>query len=156
MQVFYSDLIGYSNPWTCWQSDPSRSILSVFKKPHSSRESFSPGHGGARSLQLGGNAHAGPPTEAPSGRERRRKKKNLSFQARLFFKASPAAWALCIPPNPRLRARERGGKGEWEPGSAERGGGGGEDRKGGEQRKGGQAGGRAGVGVVKKKSKGAI
>lgn len=40
-------------------------------------------------------------------------------------------------PNPQLRARERGGKGEWEPASAERGGGG-EDRKGGEQRKGGK------------------
>lgn len=40
-------------------------------------------------------------------------------------------------PNPQLRARKRGEKGEWEPASAERGGGG-EDRKGGEQRRGGK------------------
>lgn len=79
----------------------------------------------------GGNAHTGPPTEAPS---RRKKKKSLSFQARLSLKpALPQLFAYAKS----TTESKRGEKREWEPASAERRGGG-ENRKRGEQRKGGK------------------
>lgn len=127
MQVLYA-VMGYSNPCNYQQRDPSQTTVSVFKKLHSSQESLSPGHGGLVSA-AGGNAHTGPPTEAPSRRGEKKKKKNLPFQARLSFK--PALPQLYVYAK---STTERGEKGEWEPASAERGGGG-ENRKRGEQRK---------------------
>lgn len=68
MQAVLYHIMGYNLHlclWSYWQNHSTQTILSVFKKLQSSQGSYSPGHGGLRILQLGGNAHTGPPTEAP-------------------------------------------------------------------------------------------
>lgn len=114
---------------------------------------------GAWSLQLGGNAHTGPPTEAPSRRGKKKKtERKFAVQARLFFRASPAS-ALCIRQIHNWeQERERGGKREsGNQRALSRGGGwGGQERRRAAEERGQAEGGRIRVGVVKKKSKGEV
>ena len=112
--------MGYANPWTYWQSDPSQSILSVFKKLQSSQESLGPGHGGLglcsweethirdprRKLQVGGG-----------GGRKKKKKTEKSAVSGTPFSLKPAlprlyAYAKSTTESKREREREReGGKG---------------------------------------------
>lgn len=84
------------------------------------------------------------------------KKKDLPFQARLFFKASTAS-APCIRQIHNREEEKEGGESGNRLTRGEERRGVGEDRKGGEQRKGGKAeGGSVRVGVVRKKSRGEV
>lgn len=116
------------------------------KKHQHSQESLSPGHGGLGSAA--GRKHTYGTPDGSSKYEKKRKKICRFWHA---FSLKPALPQLYAYAKSTTESKKEGEKGEWEPASAQRGGGG-EDRKGAEER--GQAeGGRIRVRVVKKKSK---